>query len=156
MDLSGQIVTAIVERVAVFGLFLRHGADEILVRIPEVSWVACINSCHQFADVGDQVCVRVGGPDNKPGLFWGSIKRLAPDPWGSDGMAVGTVRSARVFRRVDQADRCEGRPGYLMEFEPGIYAMLCAGDRSFVLGDRIDMRITSSRPEANALRIALA
>ena len=46
---TGQIVDVEVRSVAVFGLFCRGEEQEVLVLIPETSWVASFCSCQQFA-----------------------------------------------------------------------------------------------------------
>jgi len=155
MESTDRIVEAIVEHVAVFGIFLRHEEDEILVLIPEVSWIACFCSCRQFAAPGDRLRVRVLGKNPQKDQFWGSIKQLSPDPWTSSRLKIGTTHRVRVFRHVENADRCDGRPGFLVEFEPGVYAMLCAGERSPVVNEFCDVRIVASSNDGRGIRIEL-
>lgn len=56
---TGQVVEVEVRTVAVFGVFCRHEDQEILVLIPEISWIASFSSCHQFAEPGDRWTVKI-------------------------------------------------------------------------------------------------
>ena len=122
---TGQLVEVEVQTVAVFGLFCRHEEDEVLVQIPETSWVASYCSCQQFAAPGDRLTVKVTHVDVDTGKASASVKVVHPDPWPVGLLARGTEHQARVVRFVESADRCGG-PGYLLELLPGAYVMLCA------------------------------
>ena len=54
---TGDVVRAVVRKTAVFGLFCEYGRHEILVLIPEVSWIPSFASCDQVAAVGDELMV---------------------------------------------------------------------------------------------------
>ena len=91
----GDIVEVEVVSVAVFGLFCRYGEQEVLVLIPEISWIASYNSCEQFAAPGDRFRVKVLRVDDVSGQASGSIIALHPNPWQSDKLALGTEYRAR-------------------------------------------------------------
>ena len=48
---TGDVVRAVVRKTAVFGLFCDFNGHEILVRIPELSWIPSFASCEQVAAV---------------------------------------------------------------------------------------------------------
>jgi hypothetical protein len=138
----------------VFGLFCRVGTDEVLVRIPYVSWIASFASCCQFAEPGDVLSVKITHMDPESGQFSGAIRDLYPDPWASDVLQAGAVHEAIVRRYVPEADRCDGRPAYLLEMLPGAFAMLCASDLSFRPGERCRVLLESVHPERHAVVLA--
>src|SRR5262245_30155398 len=125
---AGEVVEVEVRAVAVFGLFCRHGEQEVLVLIPETSWVASFCSCEQFAAPGDRFTVKGLHVDTASGKVSASIKAMHLDPWPGGLLAPGTEHQARVVRFVESADRCGGRAGYLLELLPGAYVMLCGGE----------------------------
>jgi hypothetical protein len=55
----GDVVWAVVRKTAVFGLFCAYGTHELLVLIPEVSWIPSFASCEQVAAVGDELEVQI-------------------------------------------------------------------------------------------------
>ena len=112
---AGQIIEVKVQAVAVFGLFCRHEEQDVLVLIPEISWIASFDSCQQVAEPGDRLTVKVIHVDSDTGKVSASIKQLYPDPWTDGSLAPGTEYQARVVRFVEKADRCKGGPGYLLE-----------------------------------------
>lgn len=123
----GDILDVEVQTVAIFGLFCRAGDQEVLVLIPETSWIASYCSCQQFAAPGDRLRVQVLNVDTASGTSAASIKALHPNPWPSGLLAPGTVHQARVVRPIESADRCGNGPGHLLELLPGAYAVLCGG-----------------------------
>src|SRR5437868_4090530 len=118
---TGQIIEVEVHTVAVFGLFCWYYGQEVLVLIPETSWVASFNSCDQFAAPGDRLFVKVLHVDVASGKVAASVIAVHPDPWPGGLLAPGTEHQARVVRFVESADRCGGGPGYLLELVPGAY-----------------------------------
>src|SRR5262249_13880918 len=58
----GDVVRAVVRKTAVFGLFCECGTHEILVLIPEISWIPSFASCEQVAAVGDELEVKIIDP----------------------------------------------------------------------------------------------
>ena len=152
---SGDIVTAEVQAVHVFGMFCVYDRQEIQVLIPEISWIASFNSCVQFASPGDQLQVKIIHIDAAGGRIAGTIKRMYADPWESNPLEVGTIFSSKVIRRVDQADRCNERPGYLVELMPGAYAMLCAQHISLKVGETCSVILTEVDRQRHAVSISL-
>jgi predicted RNA-binding protein with RPS1 domain len=122
----GQIIEVEVQMTAVFGIFCRYAEQDILVLIPEISWIASFGMCHQFAEPGDRFLVKIKHVDQRTGKVAASIKELHPNPWETGQLAPGAEHQARVVRYVDKADRCDDSPGYLLELLPGAYLMLCA------------------------------
>lgn len=155
MVTAGDILDVEVRSVAVFGLFCRAGDQELLVLIPETSWVASYCSCQQFAAEGDCFRVQVLHADAESGKVSASIKSLHPDPWPSGRLAVGTVHQARVVRAIESADRCGGGPGHLLELLPGAFVVLC-GESSVVVGQSCPVRVVASDFSRRAVRVALA
>src|SRR6516225_9557783 len=92
---TGQIVMVEVRTVATFGLFCRWEEQEVLVLIPETSWVASYCSCHQFAAPGDRLRVKVIHVDAASGKVSASITALHPDPWPCGLLALRTEHQAR-------------------------------------------------------------
>lgn len=150
-----DILDVEVRSAEVFGLFCRAGAQEVLVLIPETSWVASFCSCQQFAAPGDQFRVQVLRVDAKTGQASASIKAMHPDPWPSGRLAVGTLHQARVVRAIDSADRCGGGPGHLLELLPGAYVVLCGG-LPLVCGQSHLVQVVASDFYKRAVRVALA
>ena len=152
---SGDIVTAEVQAVHVFGMLCVYDRQEIQVLITEISWIASFNSCVQFASPGDQLRVKIIHVDAAGGRIAGTIKGMYADPWESNQFEVGTVFLSKVIRRVDQADRCDGLPGYLVELMPGAYAMLCAQHISLKVGETCSVILTEVDRQRHAVRISL-
>ncbi|MFL5340746.1 MAG: S1 RNA-binding domain-containing protein [Gemmataceae bacterium] len=154
MIATGQIVEVEVQTVAVFGLFCRHDGQDVLVRIPETSWVASYCSCHQFAAPGDRLTVKVIHVDVNSGEVSASITALHPNPWPDGLLAAGTEHQARVVRFVESADRCGDGPGYLLELLPGAYAMLCGGGPPLGVGQFCGVMVVESDFSRRAVRVA--
>jgi predicted RNA-binding protein with RPS1 domain len=149
----GQIIDVEVRSVAVFGLFCAWEGQEILVLIPETSWIASCNSCLQLADPGDHLAVKVVHVDSETGKVSASIRAAHPDPWRNGLLAAGLEHQARVVRYVDKADRCEGNPGYLIELLPGAYAMLRADGLSFRKNQSCVVRVCKSDESKHAVEV---
>src|SRR5580698_4009739 len=79
----GDIVRVKVRNVAVFGLFCEYEQHEILVLIPEISWIPCFASCEQFAEIGDELDIIIVHHDKIRNKIAGSIRAIHPesDPW---------------------------------------------------------------------------
>ena len=115
---------------AVFGLFCEYGTHEILVLIPEISWIPSFASCEQVAAVGDELEVKIVHIDRERNKIAGSFRALYPesDPWhGAWQFGVGDVLDATVVRWVERADRCGDAGGYLLALRPA--ASSCFADR---------------------------
>lgn len=142
----GEIVTARVKRVAAFGLFLDYRGLDLLLLIPETSWIACYASCDQLADVGDEFRVRILAYAVDRDQYAVSHKAVYPDsiPWsGPGGLKVGETREATVVRAVERADRCSVGKGWLLELRPGAYVMMCGhGEAGWQRGDRCRVTVT--------------
>ena len=125
---TGDVVRAIVRKTAVFGLFCEYGTHEILVLIPEISWIPSFASCEQVAAVGDELEVKIIHIDRERNKIAGSVRVLHPesDPWhGAWQLGVGEVLEATVVRWVEKADRCGDAGGYLLALRPAALVMLC-------------------------------
>ncbi|MEM6433955.1 MAG: S1 RNA-binding domain-containing protein [Cyanobacteria bacterium P01_D01_bin.115] len=140
----GDVVDATVTAVRVFGVFCRHESQDMLVLIPETSWIASFNSCEQFATPGDTLTIKIKHIDHVSGKISATIKGHHSDPWQTDQLDVGKQYSARVVRYVETSDRCENQPAYLIELLPGAYTMLCANGISLQPDDRVSVTIQSS------------
>ena len=151
---TGQVVEVEVCTVAVFGLFCRYEEQELLVLIPEISWIASFCACHQFAKPGDRLTVKIIHADVAAGKVSASIKALHPDPWTSNALAPGTEHQARVVRYVEKADRCNDGPGYLIELMPGAYVMLCANGSSLEAAQQLTVTVRESDFSKRAVRVA--
>jgi ribosomal protein S1 len=150
---SGDVVEVEVRAVAVFGVFCRHGEQEVLVLVPEISWVASFCSCEQFAQPGDRLTVKIIHVDSARGKIAASIKALYPDPWTTGELAPRTEHQAQVVRYVEKADRCMDGAGYLIELIPGAYVMLCANGLELEIGQRITVVIQDSDFSKRAVRV---
>ena len=144
-----------VTNVQVFGVFCRHHDQDLLVRIPETSWIASASSCQQFAQPGDTLTVKILHVDSESGKIAATIKGRHPDPWETDQLDAGCRYTARVVRRVEKSDRCNDQPAFLIELLPGAFAMLCQTQRSFAPGDQVAVIIRSSDPRKRAVEVAL-
>jgi hypothetical protein len=137
----GDIVRAVVRKTAVFGLFCEYGTHEILVLIPEISWIPSFASCEQVAAVGDELEVKIVHIDRDRNKIAGSIRALHPgsDPWhGAWQLGVGDVLEATVVRWVERADRCGDAGGYLLALRPAALVMLCGQEAGrFKKNDRL-------------------
>ncbi len=140
----GATVTVEVTSPQVFGVFCRNASNEMLVVIPETSWITSFNSCLQFAEVGDLVTVKILNIDTATGKIAASIRALHPDPWETGKIVVGASYDARVVRLVESADRCNNKSAYLIELLPGAYAMLPAGDYKVSRGQIVKVRILAA------------
>jgi predicted RNA-binding protein with RPS1 domain len=152
---ASQIIEVEVQTVAVFGVFCRHKDQDLLVLIPETSWIAAFDSCHQFAEPGDRFIVKIIHVDVESGRVSASIKAVHPDPWAGSQLAPGTDHQARVVRYAEKADRCGDGPGYLIELMPGAYVMLCADGLSLEKDQRCAVTVCESDSSKHAVRVAI-
>jgi len=143
----GDVVRAVVRKTAVFGLFCEYGTHEILVLIPEISWIPSFNSCEQVVAVGDELEIKIVHIDRERNKIAGSLRALYPgsDPWhGAWQFGVGDVLDGTVIRWVEQADRCGDAGGYLLALRPAALVMLCGQEAGrFKSGDRVAVRVTA-------------
>ena len=155
----GDVVRAVVRKTAVFGLFCESGTHEILVRIPELSWIPSFASCEQVAAVGDELEVKIIHIDRERNKVAGSLVALHPesDPWhGKWQLSVGDVLEATVVRWVEKADRCGGAGGYLLALRPAAFVMLCGQDAGrFKNGDRMAVRVSAIDARHGKVTVAL-
>ena len=155
----GDVVRAVVRKTAVFGLFCEFGAHEILVLIPEISWIPSFASCEQVAAVGDELEVKIVHIDKERNKIAGSLRALHPecDPWHKAWqLGVGDVLDATVVRWVDTADRCGGAGGYLLALRPAAFVMLCgqAAGR-FKSGDTVAVKVTALDARTRQVTVGL-
>jgi hypothetical protein len=143
----GDVVRAKVRQTEVFGLFCEHEQHEILVLIPEVSWIPSFASCQQVATIGDELDVKIVHIDKERNKIVGSIRAIHPenDPWGGPWqLSVGDVFDATVVRWVEKADRCGDKGGYLLALRPAALVMLCGLEAGrFTNSDKCAIRIAS-------------
>lgn len=156
---TGDVVRAVVRQTAVFGLFCVCGTHEILVLIPEISWIPSFASCDQVAAVGDELVVKIIHIDRQRNKVAGSLIALHPEsnPWhGTWQLGVGDVLEATVVRWVEKADRCGDAGGYLLALRPAALVMLCGQDAGrFKGGDKCAVRVTSIDPSRKNVTVAL-
>lgn len=147
---TGDVGRAVVRNAAVFGLFCKYGTHEILVLIPEISWIPSFASCEQVSAVGDELEVKIIHIDRERNKIAGSLVALHPesDPWhGKWQLGVGDVLKATVVRWVEAADRWGGAGGYLLALRPAALVMLCGCEAGRLRsGDRRAVRVTSIDP----------
>jgi predicted RNA-binding protein with RPS1 domain len=154
MPAPGDILEVVVEHVAVFGLFCRAEEQEVLVRIPETSWVASYCSCEQFAAVGDRFRVQVLHVNTERNQISASIRVMYPDSWHTGQLAEGTIHEARVMRAIDKSDRCNHGPAYLLELLPGTYVVL-GGTSPRLIGSTCRVKIVEADFKRQAVRVEL-
>jgi S1 RNA binding domain len=134
-------------KTTVFELFCESRQHEILVLIPEISWIPSFASCEQVASVGDELEVKIVHIDKERNKIAGSLRVLHPesDPWhGAWQLGVGDVLDATVVRWVEKADRCGDAGGYLLALRPAALVMLCGQEAGrFTRGDRVAVRVTT-------------
>ncbi len=155
----GDVVRAVVRNTAVFGLFCEFGTSEILVLIPEISWIPSFASCEQVAAVGEELEVKIIHIDRERNKISGSLVAIYPesDPWhGKWQLGVGDVLDATVVRWVERADRCGGAGGYLLALRPAAFVMLCGQEAGrFKNGDTVAVRVTSLDARSRQVTVAL-
>jgi hypothetical protein len=143
----GDVVRAVVRKTAVFGLFCEYRTHEILVLIPEISWIPSFAGCEQVAAVGDELEVKIVHIDRERNKIAGSVRALHPesDPWhGAWRLGVGDVLKATVVRWVEKADRCGDAGGYLLALLPAALVMLCGQEAGrFKSGDTVAVKVTA-------------
>ncbi len=156
---TGDVVRAVVRKTAVFGLFCEFGTHEILVLIPEISWIPSFASCEQVAAVGDELEIKIVHIDRERNKIAGSLVALhsESDPWhGKRQLGVSDVLEATVVRWVEKADRCGDAGGYLLALRPAAFVMLCGQDAGrFKNGDTVTVKITALDGRTRQIRVAL-
>ena len=156
---TGDVVRAVVRKTAVFGLFCESGTHEILVLIPELSWIPTFASCDQVAAVGDELEVKITHIDRERNKVAGSLVALHPesDPWqGKWQLGVGDVLEATVVRWVEKADRCGDSGGHLLALRPAALVMLCGQKAGrFKSGDCVAVRVTAIDARQRKVTVAL-
>jgi predicted RNA-binding protein with RPS1 domain len=156
---TGDVVRAVVRKTAVFGLFCDYGTHEILVLIPEISWIPSFASCEQVAAVGDELEVKIIHIDRERNKIAGSLVALHPecDPWhGKRQLGVGDLLNATVVRWVGQADRCAGAGGYLLALRPAAFVILCGQEAGrFKIGDSVTVKVTALDARTRQVTVGL-
>jgi hypothetical protein len=156
---TGDVVRSVVRKAAVFGLFCEYGSHEILMLIPEISWIPCFASCEQVAAVGDELEVKIIHIDRQGNKIAGSLVAIHPesDPWhGAWQLGVGDVLEATVVRWVEKADRCGDAGGYLLALRPAAFVMLCGqGAGRFKNGDTVTVKITALDARSRQVTVGL-
>jgi hypothetical protein len=156
---TGDVVRAVVRKTAVYGLFCEYKVHEILVLIPEVSWIPSFASCEQVADVGDEFEVKIVHFNRDRNQFVGSVRAVNPgnNPWdGEWRLGVDDVLEATVLRWVEEADRCGGAGGYLLALRPAALVMLCGQVAGrFENGDKLGVTITAIEPHHRKITVKL-
>ncbi len=156
---TGDVVRAVVRKTAVFGLFCEYGSHEILVLIPEISWIPSFASCEQVAAVGDELKIKIVHIDRERNKVAGSLRALHPgsDPWhGAWRLGVGDVLNATVVRWAENADRCGGGGGYLLALRPAAFVMLCGQEAGrFKIGDTVAVKVTTLDARSRQVTVGL-
>ena len=151
----GQTVKVTVTCVRVFGLFcVDDDGNDMLVKIPEISWTPSFCSCEQIADVGDSFTVKILYIDKPTGQISASIRHQYKNPWIDNTLAVGTIHNAKIRRYVECADRCIDSPGHLLEIVPGSFVMLC-NEPELVVGETCRVKITSRQQHGRSVSVTL-
>jgi len=155
MLFRGQVVETEVVQVFVWGVFCKHQDQELLIRIPETSWIASFCACHQFAVVGDRLTVKILYVDPQSGQVSASVREAHANPWEDGRLAPGLEYQSRVVRRVANADRCGNSPGYLLELFPGSFVMLCEREEPLEVGGTVRVVIQTSDFSRRSVTVAL-
>jgi len=116
----GEIVTATVDQVEQYGVFLSHDSGRLFIQIPEIDWVLRIPDPRAFTKPGDIFEALVLGYNESKSLFYGSIKGAHPelDPYKEGPMyQVGTKHKGKVLKNTDY--------GTFVEIAPGLEALIC-------------------------------
>jgi ribosomal protein S1 len=124
----GDVVRAKVSRVEIFGAFCEFEDQEILVLIPEVSWIASFASCQEVISIGDELEVEILHVNENPRAISASVRANHPksNPWDKRwSIRVGDEISANVLRWVEKPHRCHDSGGYLLALRPSALVMLC-------------------------------
>ena len=150
---AGEIVEGRVKKAAVFGLFCEVGDSEFLVLIPDLSWIASFCSAELFAAPGDSIRAKILAVDEESNKVAASVRAMHPDPWKQKVLSKGEIHQGRVYRHVPCADRCDGKPGYLIEVVPGAFAMLCHWHKPLEIGRDCEVEIVDSSYEARAVKL---
>ena len=155
----GDVVRAVVRKAVVFGLFCEFGTQEILVLIPEISWIPSFASCEQVAAVGDELEVKIIHIDRERNKISGSLVALHPenDPWhGAWQLGVSDGLEATVVRWVEKADRCGDAGGYLLALRPAALVMLCGQEAGcFKNGDTVAVKVTALDARSRQVTVGL-
>ncbi len=157
MDMTelNKIIEVTVVKPQVFGLFCEYYGKEMLLLIPETSWVASYNSALQFAQKGDQLKVKVIDYSEEKDQYSISIKSIYPNPWKNDSFKVGNIYKSFIRRKVNQADRLNYNSGYLVEIIPGSFVMLDSEGENFEENEVCEVVITQIDERKYALKIEL-
>lgn len=150
-----KIIEVTVVKPQVFGLFCEYYGKEMLLLIPETSWVASYNSALQFAQKGDQLKVKVIDYSEEKDQYSISIKSIYPNPWKNDSFKVGNIYKSFIRRKVNQADRLNYNSGYLVEIIPGSFVMLDSEGENFEENEVCEVVITQIDERKYALKIEL-
>ena len=84
-----SIIEVTVVSPKVFGVFCEYKETEMLLLIPESSWVASYNSCFQYAQIGDKLKVKVIHHSKEEDKYSISVRSMYPDPWQNGSFEVG-------------------------------------------------------------------
>jgi ribosomal protein S1 len=142
----GDVVRAKVTRTEVYGVYLTHQGQEILVLIPDVAWVPTVHDCREFATPGDEFDVKILRVVEEKGIFRGSIKDVHPkdDPWHDpSAFQTGSAWTGRVTKQVSTSRSDGGSFGFVVELSPGVSGLLRSEDagRNLSVGDSVDVII---------------
>lgn len=150
-----RIIEVTVLSPQVFGVFCEYTGKEMLLLIPETSWVASYNSALQFAQKGDQFKVKVIAYSEEKDQYSISIRSMYPNPWKNDSFKVGDIYRSFIRHKVNEPDRLDCNLGYLVEIIPGSFVMLDPEGENFEENDICEVIITHKDEQKRALKIKL-
>jgi ribosomal protein S1 len=155
----GDVVKAKVCRVEVFGAFCEFEGQEILVLIPEVSWIASFASCQEVISANDELEVNILHVNETPRKISASIRANHPEsnPWDERWpLQVGDEMEAKVLRWVEEAHRCGNSGGYLLALSPAALVMLCGVEAGHLkAGDKCQVVVTAVDALKHQVRVSL-
>jgi ribosomal protein S1 len=145
----GSIVEGTVERVELYGIYLKHGDETVIVLAPEVSWQG--GDIREKVAVGDKVQAKILRLNYKTGEHVGSIRRLQQDrnPYRRlSRLPRGTVLRGRVAGVY--ADDITVR------FSDEVWGHLPKSTRELKTGEEVAVSITFLDVEEGILNFQLA
>ena len=137
---TDKIISAVVDQVEPYGLYLAVKDERIFIQIPDIDWVRRIPDPREFTCVGETFNVIVYGYNEQNKLYYGSIREASPEknPWKNpEAFTVGTCHQSKVILNTDY--------GTFVEIISGVEALIAlensGGD--FELGSKFNVQVIS-------------